>query len=133
MTLVLMNAGGKTLSNGKTCSFVVGQKNGLANGTNGEYGYMNSSNTNAGGWDGCARRTWCNSVYYNAIPSTLRGIFKKFKNVTASAGNVATTKESEDYFALLQRRRYLAIPLMRMLRQRQAIRSLPTMQQQPTG
>ena len=99
VTLVLMNAGGKTLSNGKTCSFVVGQKNGLANGTNGEYGYINSSNTNAGGWDGCARRTWCNSVYYNAIPSTLRGIFKKFKNVTASAGNVATTKESEDYFA----------------------------------
>ena len=100
VTLVLMNAGGKTLSNGKTCSFVVGQKNGLANGTNGEYGYMNSSNTNAGGWDGCARRTWCNSVYYNAIPSTLRGIFKKFRNVTASAGNVASTKESEDYFAL---------------------------------
>lgn len=100
VTLVLMNAGGKTLLNGKTCSFVVGQKNGLANGTTGEYGYMNSSNTNIGGWDGCARRTWCNSVYYNAIPSALRGIFKKFRNVTASAGNVASTKESEDYFAL---------------------------------
>lgn len=100
VTMVLMNAGGKTLSNGKECSFVVGQKNGLANGTSGEFGYMNSFNTNAGGWDSCARRTWCNSVYLNAIPSTLRGIFKKFKNVTASAGNVATKKISEDTFAL---------------------------------
>lgn len=100
VTMVLMNAGGKTDTNGKTVNFIVGQKNGLANGTSGEYGYMNSSNTNSGGWNSCARRTWCNSVYYNALPSTLKGIFKKFKNVTASAGNSSSTTTSEDYFAL---------------------------------
>ncbi len=91
---VLMNAGGKTLSSGGTCSFVVGLKNCLH--TN---GYMNSSSTNSGGWEKCARRAWCNNVFYKAIPSTIRPIFKQFKNVTASGtGSSATT--STDYFAL---------------------------------
>lgn len=91
---VLMNVGGKTLSSGRTCSFVVGMKNCLH--TN---GYMNSSNTNSGGWEKCARRAWCNNVFYKAIPSAIRPIFKQFKNVTASGtGSSATT--STDYFAL---------------------------------
>lgn len=91
---VLMNKGGKTLSSNKTCSFIVGMKDSLN-----EYGYMNSSNTNSGGWDSCARRTWCNSVFRNSIPSALRGIFKQFKNVTAN-GSSSTTATSTDYFAL---------------------------------
>lgn len=101
--MVLMHAGGKTLAtpiNGiSTCAFVVGQKNFLANGTTGEWGYMNSSNTNSGGWESCARRTWCNSIYRNAIPSTLRDIFKQHLNVTAN-GSSSTTATSTDYFAL---------------------------------
>ena len=53
-----------TATSGRTYpSFIVQQKNGLANGTSGEFGYMNSSNTNSGSWNGCARRTWCNNVY----------------------------------------------------------------------
>lgn len=104
VTMALMNAGGKTLvtptaSGRTTCSFIVGLKNGLANGTTGEYGYMNSSSTNTNGWDGCLRRPWCNNIFYNAIPSTLIGIFKQFKNVTAN-GSDSTTTESNDYFAL---------------------------------
>ena len=99
VTFVLMNAGGKTLAratpSGRTkCSFIVGLKNGLA-----EEGYMNSSNTVTGGWNGCARRTWCNEVFRNAIPSTLRGIFKQHKNNTAN-GNGSTFSTSIDYFAL---------------------------------
>ena len=99
VTFVLMNAGGKTLANatpsGRTeCSFIVGMKNGLA-----EKGYMNSSDTNSGGWEACARRTWCNDVFRNAIPSTLRNIFKQHLNVTAS-GSSSTTATSTDYFAL---------------------------------
>ena len=101
--MVLMNKGGKTLTtpiNGHSeCAFIVGQKNMLANGTTREGGYMNSSNTNSGGWDSCARRTWCNSVYKNAIPSTLRGIFKQHKNETAD-GSSTSKKTSNDYFAL---------------------------------
>lgn len=99
VTFVLMNAGGKTLAratpSGRTkCSFIVGLKNGLA-----EEGYMNSSNTVNGGWNGCARRTWCNNVFRNAIPSTLRGIFKQHLNKTAN-GNGSTISTSTDYFAL---------------------------------
>jgi hypothetical protein len=91
---VLMNVGGKTLSNGRTCSFVVGMKNCLHT-----TGYMNSSSTNSGGWEKCARRAWCNNVFYKAIPSAIRPIFKQFKNVTAS-GTGSSTATSTDYFAL---------------------------------
>ena len=104
VTFALMNAGGKTLANttpsGRTtCSFIVGMKNGLANGTSGEYGYMNSSDTNSGGWEACKRRKWCNEIFRNALPSTLRDIFKQHLNVTASGSSSGTTT-STDYFAL---------------------------------
>lgn len=97
---VLMNAGGKDLvtateSGRTTCSFVVGLKDCLN-----ERGYMNSSDTNANGWDGCARRTWCNSVFRNAIPSALRGIFKQHKNKASAGSGSSTIKTSNDYFAL---------------------------------
>ena len=98
--LVLMHAGGYKLntavaSGRTTCSFIVGQKDSLATA-----GYMNSSDTNSGSWDGSARRTWCNSVYKNALPSTLLPIFKQFKTITAQTYNGSTNQESVDYFAL---------------------------------
>ena len=99
VTMVLMHAGGKKLVSGKTCAYIVGQKNGLANGTSGEYGYMNASNTNSGGWGSCARRKWCNDVYYNAFPATIKGIFKQFRVITAN-GSSADTADNIDYFAL---------------------------------
>lgn len=92
---VLMNFGGKTLtSDNAECLAIVGQKNSLS-----EEGYMNSSNTNSGGWNSCARRTWCNNAYKNAVPETLRAIFKEFNNVTADGSSI-TTATSADYFAL---------------------------------
>lgn len=98
VTMVLMNVGGKTLAtaiNGiSECAFIVGQKDCLK-----EAGYMNSSNTNTGGWNDCARRTWCNATYRDSIPSTLRGIFKQHQNVTSSGSSTGTTT-STDYFAL---------------------------------
>lgn len=98
--LVLMHAGGYDLNaavaSGRTkCSFVVGLKDSLT-----DAGYMNSSNTNSGSWNGSARRTWCNNVFRNAIPSTLRAIFKQFKTVTAQTYNGSTNQTSVDYFAL---------------------------------
>ena len=57
---------------------------------NTENGYMNSSDTNVGGWESCARRTWCNSVYYNALPSVLKNAVKEVNKKT-SAGNQSTT------------------------------------------
>ena len=93
ITFVLMNKGGKTLANGKECNFIVGQKDALITA-----GYMNSSASNTGGWNSMPRRTWCNSIYYNAIPSTLRSIFKQYQNATYNASNAVVT--STDYFAL---------------------------------
>lgn len=100
VTMVLMNQGGKTLveatESGRTeCSFIVGLKNCLT-----ETGYMNSSDTNSGSWNSSARRTWCNSIFRNAIPSTLREIFKQHKNLTIAAYNGSSNQETADYFAL---------------------------------
>ena len=91
---VLSDPGHFTLANGQPCHFVVNQKDCLK-----EYGYMNSSNTNSGGWNGCARRTWCNETYRNAIPAALRPIFKQFKVRTAN-GSGSSSVESTDWFTL---------------------------------
>lgn len=98
--LVLMHAGeyklNSAVSSGRdTCSFVVGMKDALA-----ETGYMNSTDTNTGSWDGCARRAWCNDVFKGAIPSILLPIFKQFKTITAETYNGTTLKTSVDWFAL---------------------------------
>jgi hypothetical protein len=91
-----LDDGGKNL-------FVVGLKNLLANGTTKEGGYMNSTNTNSGGWNGCARRTWCNNVFKNAIPSEELNWFRLFK-VKASNGSRSTAvTESTDLFTLPSR------------------------------
>lgn len=83
VVFVLSNVGGKYLADGVTeCVFQVDQKDSLN-----ETGYMNSSKTNTGGWKSCKRRTWCNNVYKNAIPSSLRIIFKEFINQSAAGGS----------------------------------------------
>ena len=92
--LVLMHQGGYKLADGSTCNFVVGQKDSLS-----EAGYMNSTDTNSGSWDGSARRAWCNNEYKNAMPASLSPIFKQFKTITATEYNVGTTTISLDYFA----------------------------------
>lgn len=92
--LVLTDPGHYTLANGKKCNFVVLQKDCLK-----ETGVMNAQGTNSGGWENCSRRTWCNSVYRNAIPASLRGIFKQFKVRTANGSGSGVT-ESTDWFSL---------------------------------
>lgn len=91
---VLTDPGHYTLANGEPCNFVVLQKDSLN-----EKGSMNSTGTSRGGWDDCARRLWCNGTYRNAIPATLRPIFKQFKTYAAN-GSGSTAVESTDYFAL---------------------------------
>lgn len=58
-----------------------------------ERGYMNSTNTNVGGWKSCARRTWCNNVYFSALPSALQSIVKTV-NKKVSVGNNSSTIET---------------------------------------
>lgn len=64
-------------------------------------GYMNSSNTNSGGWEESARRKWCNDIFYNAIPSILRNGIKQVikKNYKVYNSNNITT--TSDYCFLL--------------------------------
>lgn len=97
----LVNAGGKELADGRECAFIVQLKDLLTNGNNEtENGYMNSTNTNVGGWKGCARRAWCNNVFRNALPETTRNLFKLHKNKTSQGNKLTTLDETEDYFAL---------------------------------
>lgn len=91
---VLTDPGHYMLANGKPCNFVVLQKDCLN-----EIGYMNSFNTNLGGWNDCERRGWCNNVYRNAIPSSLRPIFKQFITYAATDSSAASVA-STDWFSL---------------------------------
>lgn len=91
---VLSDPGHFTLANGKPCNFVVLQKDSLN-----EKGHMNGTITSIVGWNDCPRRTWCNSVYRNAIPASLRGIFKQFTTYAAN-GTGSSSVASSDYFAL---------------------------------
>ena len=62
---------------------------------------------NEGGWDASNRRTWCNTTLRNALPNTLRDIFKLHKNYTGNGiewtsevDHTGETIISQDYFAL---------------------------------
>lgn len=80
-----------------TCAFVVGMKDCL-NTTHA----MNSSNTNAGGWNKCAMRSWLNSKIYNQIPESFRQNLKLMNVWTANGGNQSGTTGvySQNYLAL---------------------------------
>ncbi len=95
VTMVIMNWGGKTLNDDNTCLAIIGQKNNLI-----IKGVMNDYDQNAGGWDSSYRRTWCNSQYLEALPSTFSALFKQHKNVTSKGSQGSSTPiTSIDYFA----------------------------------
>lgn len=66
-----------------------------------ETGYMNSSNTNSGGWESCARRTWCNNVYYNSLPDIIKNGIKEVNKKNYKVYNNATITTTPDYCFLL--------------------------------
>ena len=47
---------------------------------------MNSSETNAGGWDACEMRTWLNSTFYDALPSELKAVISPCTKYTDNVG-----------------------------------------------
>lgn len=61
--------------------------------TNTENGYMDSSNTNAGGWKNCARRTWCNNVFFASLPSTWQSIVKTVNKKSGTGGGSSSGTE----------------------------------------
>lgn len=66
-----------------------------------ERGYMNSSNTNVGGWTDCARRKWCNEVYYNALPSVFKSMVKEVNKKTSAGNQSSTINTTKDKAFLL--------------------------------
>lgn len=68
---------------------------------NTENGYMNSTNTNVGGWTSCARRTWCNNVFYNALPSYFKSLVKPVDKLTKSGNQSDIINTDSDYCFLL--------------------------------
>lgn len=96
VVFVLTEEGGKYLEDGVTeCVYQVDQRGCLSEG-----GYINSTETISGGWRDCARRTWCNNVYRNAIPSDERSLFKEFINYSGTGISSSGTYQTKDYFAL---------------------------------
>lgn len=59
-----------------------------------EKGYMNNSKTNSGGWKSCARRIWCNNVYYNALPSTIQSLVKTVNKKSSTGGGSSSGTET---------------------------------------
>lgn len=67
-----------------------------------ECGYMNSSDTNSGGWSGCARRTWCNNVFREALPSYIKSLNKQVVKYSGTGGGSSSgTQTTNDYVFLL--------------------------------
>jgi hypothetical protein len=86
-----------TATGGKSNALVTwGQVNVLSNGTKAETGYMNSSNTNTGGWDESARRTWCNNVYLKALPAFVQALIKPVKKSNYKVYNDTTLSTTND-------------------------------------
>lgn len=86
---------GGILPEAGSLGFLLGQKDCLKTG-----GYMNSSNTNAGSWNSSARRTWCNNVYLNALPSWLKDNAVRMSIKTAASYNGSTLQTTTDKVAL---------------------------------
>lgn len=66
-----------------------------------EGGYMNSTNTNVGGWTNCARRSWCNDVFLNALPAAIKSLVKTVNKLTSAGNQSATIETTEDNVFLL--------------------------------
>lgn len=94
LTFVIMNQGGKTLEDGTTeCAFIVGVKEDFRPEGYIYHGYYEIH------WASSDRKTWCDNVFYNAIPSSIKSIFKRFKN--SSRGTSSTTPSTiNEYFSL---------------------------------
>ena len=69
--------------------------------SNTEHGYMNSDNTSQGGWTSCARRTWCNNVFYNALPTYFKSLIKPVDKLTSAGNKSSTINTDSDYCFLL--------------------------------
>lgn len=67
-------------------------------------GVMNTTATNAGGWHSCARRSWCNTNFFNSLPEYIKNLIKTVDKSTSSGGQSSTIVTSVDKIFLLSER-----------------------------
>lgn len=130
ITFVLMHQGLYKDINDKEVNFVVGMKKSLKT-----KGYMNpeSETLQIRLWDECARRRWCNNDFYNAIPISIRAIFRKFKTISVDSKAVTISgtnfvlneniplKVSQDYFSLLAEKELYGVQKYSFLKEANAL------------
>ena len=82
----------------KDCLMDASNASNPVNGSNDtEKGYIHQSNSNIHGWKNCARRTWCNNVYYNALPSTWQSMVKTVNKTSGRGdGHSSGTETTQD-------------------------------------
>lgn len=85
VTLVILGFNHDDLTGGGKAGITIGMKNLLATAYK-----MNSSNTNAGGWDDSAMRTSTMATLLSQLPADLRNVIKQV-NKKATAGSQSTT------------------------------------------
>lgn len=85
VTLVILGFDHDDLASGGKAGITIGMKNLLAT-----IYKMNSSNTNAGGWNGSAMRTSTMATLLSQLPADLRNVIKQV-NKKATAGSQSTT------------------------------------------
>ena len=85
VTLVILGFDHDDLASGGKAGITIGMKNLLATTYK-----MNSSNTNAGGWNGSAMRTSTMATLLSQLPADLRNVIKQV-NKKATAGSQSTT------------------------------------------
>lgn len=62
-----------------------------------ECGQMNIADSNSGGWEGCERRRWCNTVYKECLPTYIQNMMKQVEKLTSAGSQSSTIKTSNDY------------------------------------
>ena len=97
--IVLTHVGGRKLADGTTnCKFQWAMKTPMA-----ESGYMNSTASNTGGWNSCARRSWCNNIFKDSCVSNDMNsvLFRQAQYLAGKGGGVKELQTSTDYCSLL--------------------------------
>ena len=61
---------------------------------------MNSSNTNVGGWDTCAMRTWLNGTLFREMPSHWRQLIAQSVTLANAGNKTSTITRSSDYLRI---------------------------------
>jgi hypothetical protein len=77
------------------------QVNVLSNGTEAETGFIKEPVDgycdNSGGWEQSERRTWCNNIYYNALPNEIKSLVKQVIKETYNDYSTKIITTSNEY------------------------------------